>query len=101
MTRNAVEHLIVKKFTGGWHVWEGGGRLRSRWLSAHKTQGAAFAWALGYVSRGRVHNHPPYEPMCNERRLPGGQLRGACLNDDASDRDTRFPPVSEGGGSNV
>lgn len=33
-----------------------------------------------------VHNHPPHRPMCNERRLPDGQLRGACLNDDGSDR---------------
>lgn len=33
----------------------------------------------------RVHNHPPYEPICNERRV-GGQLRGACLNDDGGDR---------------
>lgn len=34
----------------------------------------------------RVHNHPPYRPACNERRLDDGQLRGACLNDDGSDR---------------
>lgn len=33
----------------------------------------------------RVHNHPPYEPICNERVF-GGYLRGACLNDDGSDR---------------
>lgn len=32
----------------------------------------------------RVHNHPPYRPVCNER-LVGDQLRGACLNDDGSD----------------
>jgi hypothetical protein len=32
----------------------------------------------------RVHNHPPYEPTCNERRVDG-HLRGACLNDDGSD----------------
>lgn len=32
-----------------------------------------------------VHNHPPYEPTCNERRVDG-QLRGACLNDDGSPR---------------
>lgn len=34
----------------------------------------------------RVHNHPPYRPVCNERRLPDGQLRGACLTDDGGDR---------------
>lgn len=34
----------------------------------------------------RVHNHPPYRPACAERSLPGGQLRGACLNADGSDR---------------
>ena len=34
----------------------------------------------------RVHNHPPYRPVCNERRLPDGQLRGACLDDDGGDR---------------
>jgi hypothetical protein len=34
----------------------------------------------------RVHNHAPYRPTCNERRLDDGQLRGACLNDDGSDR---------------
>ena len=34
---------------------------------------------------GAVHNHPPYEPTCNERRVDG-QLRGACLNDDGSPR---------------
>ena len=33
----------------------------------------------------RVHNHAPYRPACNEREV-GGQLRGACLNDDGSDR---------------
>lgn len=33
----------------------------------------------------RVHNHPPYRPVCNER-VVDGQLRGACLNDDGSDR---------------
>lgn len=33
----------------------------------------------------RVHNHPPYRPVCNERRVDG-QLRGACLNDDGTDR---------------
>ena len=31
----------------------------------------------------RVHNHPPYEPPCNERSV-AGQLRGACLHDDGS-----------------
>ena len=30
-----------------------------------------------------VHNHPPYEPPCNERTVDG-QLRGACLNDDGT-----------------
>lgn len=33
----------------------------------------------------RVHNHPPYRPACTERQV-NGQLRGACLNDDGSDR---------------
>ena len=33
----------------------------------------------------RVHNHAPYRPACNERNVDG-QLRGACLNDDGSDR---------------
>ena len=32
---------------------------------------------------GRVHNHPPYRPVCNERDVDG-QLRGACLNDDGT-----------------
>lgn len=31
----------------------------------------------------RVHNHPPYRPVCNERDV-NGQLRGACLNDDGT-----------------
>lgn len=34
----------------------------------------------------RVHNHEPYRPSCNERRV-GGQLRGACLNDDGTTAD--------------
>ena len=33
-----------------------------------------------------VHNHRPWRPMCPER-LVGDQLRGACLNDDGSDRE--------------
>lgn len=33
----------------------------------------------------RVHNHAPWRPMCAERRLSDGQLRGACLNDDGTD----------------
>ena len=32
----------------------------------------------------RVHDHPPYRPVCNER-LVDGQLRGACLNDDGAE----------------
>lgn len=28
-----------------------------------------------------VHNHPPYRPVCPERLLPDGTLRGACLDD--------------------
>ena len=36
----------------------------------------------------RVHNHRPYQPVCNER-LVDGQLRGACLNDDGTDRIAR------------
>lgn len=39
----------------------------------------------GAKSPGRVHNHFPYNPPCNEREV-GGQLRGACLNDDGSER---------------
>lgn len=36
---------------------------------------------------GRVHNHRPYRPVCNERLVGrGAQLRGACLNDDGTDR---------------
>ena len=33
----------------------------------------------------RVHNHPPYRPVCPER-FADGHARGACLNDDGSDR---------------
>lgn len=33
----------------------------------------------------RVHNHSPYRPVCNERTV-AGRLRGACINDDESDR---------------
>lgn len=51
MTRNATEHLIVRKFTGGWHVWECGGHLPTRWLSAHGSQPEAVAWARDYVRR--------------------------------------------------
>jgi len=36
--------------------------------------------ALTDPERGPVHNHPPYDPPCNER-LVDGQLRGACLTD--------------------
>ena len=32
----------------------------------------------------RVHNHAPHRPVCNERSLPNGQLRGACLDDDCT-----------------
>lgn len=28
-----------------------------------------------------VHNHPPNEPPCRERDLPGGGVRGECLPD--------------------
>lgn len=28
-----------------------------------------------------VHNHRPWRPMCSERTLPDGTLRGACLTD--------------------
>lgn len=52
MTRNAVEHLSVRKFTGGWHVWECGGRLATRWLSAHSSQADAMRWADHYVREG-------------------------------------------------
>lgn len=48
-TRNAVTHLIVRKFTDGWHVWIGGGPVASRWLSAHASQPDAIAWADNYV----------------------------------------------------
>lgn len=34
----------------------------------------------------QVHNHQPYRPACNER-VVNGQLRGACLNDDGTERD--------------
>ena len=37
------------------------------------------------VAGQRVHNHPPYRPPCAEREVDG-QLRGACLNDDGTDR---------------
>lgn len=42
-----------------------------------------------------VHNHRPWQPMCNERVVEG-QLRGACLNDDGSpraDQMTTPPPL--------
>lgn len=32
----------------------------------------------------RAHNHPPYEPICNERMV-NGIIRGACLRNDGSD----------------
>lgn len=32
----------------------------------------------------RAHNHPPYDPVCNERRI-GDIVRGACLTDDGRD----------------
>jgi hypothetical protein len=44
----------------------------------------------------RVHNHPPYDPNCNERRV-GERLRGACLNDDGTDRDTTTHPETHDG----
>ena len=33
----------------------------------------------------RAHNHAPYRPSCDEREV-SGRVRGACLNDDGSDR---------------
>jgi len=41
-----------------------------------------------------VHNHPPYRPWCDERTV-NGQLRGACLNDDGTDKTA----MSESSGS--
>lgn len=35
--------------------------------------------------RPRVHNHPPWRPMCGER-FANGVGRGDCLNDDGTDR---------------
>lgn len=45
----------------------------------------------------RVHNHPPYRPVCHERRLSNGLLRGACLNDDGTPSEMSLSPASEGG----
>lgn len=42
----------------------------------------------------RVHNHPPYRPACNERQV-GEHLRGACLNDDGTDRATSRDTVRD------
>lgn len=40
-----------------------------------------------YRPVARVHNHPPYRSVCNERLVGGpSALRGACLNDDGTDR---------------
>lgn len=33
----------------------------------------------------RAHNHPPYDPPCNERIVRGKIVRGACLTDDGRD----------------
>lgn len=41
-----------------------------------------------------VHDHAPWRPMCNERRLSNGQLRGACLNDDGTSRIQPLPGPS-------
>lgn len=42
--------------------------------------------SVGAPVISRVHNHLPWRPMCNER-VVDGQLRGACLNDDGSDKE--------------
>ncbi|GHJ59155.1 hypothetical protein NOK12_16730 [Nocardioides sp. OK12] len=49
---------------------------------------AAIAEALAGPSHvRRAHNHRPYDPPCNERAVgPHLTIRGACLNDDGSDR---------------
>ena len=39
------ERFVIRKFCGGWHVWQAGGSLFPYWLSAHKTQAAAIKWA--------------------------------------------------------
>lgn len=44
-----------------------------------------YARAVAEQRARRVHNHRPFDPSCNERNV-GGQLRGACLNDDGSSR---------------
>ena len=54
-----------------------------RWKAGHAWE-CAWADATDEALK-RAHNHPPHEPPCNERQV-GGHLRGACLNDDGSDR---------------
>ena len=41
---------------------------------------------------GAVHDHAP---MCNERRLPNGLLRGACLDDDGQPTAALADPETE------
>lgn len=57
-------------------------------VGAHEAEGRAgghVVWEHSSPPATRVHNHAPYRPNCNERDVDG-QLRGACLNDDGSDR---------------
>lgn len=56
-----------------------------RWLAVSSARDLPSEHRDERPSMLRVHNHPPYRPECNERRVDG-HLRGACLNDDGSDR---------------
>lgn len=56
----------------------------AEYLAGHRNPQAGVATVHEVTTR--VHNHAPWAPMCNERRLPSGQLRGACLHDDGTSR---------------
>lgn len=76
----AVEALVADPFDeDGYCRWCDNGR----WKAGHAWE-CAWADATDEALK-RAHNHPPHEPPCNERQV-GGHLRGACLNDDGSDR---------------
>lgn len=48
----------------------------------HDLEGDLRTWinALPDPSKPPVHNHAPWDPMCSERRLPDGVLRGVCMD---------------------
>lgn len=78
--RLAADNMPLSRPGTPWHG-------AAEWL---RRRADAFEVALAHVeqttptSPGLVHDHAPYRPVCNERRLADGRLRGACLNDDGT-----------------